>query len=469
VCHLNPNGNTGSNVVNINNDNGKKKRQFIIIGIIVVVLLILLIFILSRGGGSNNNVEDQKENIVLQWWGAFLEPEVVQPLIDEYNSLNQHVTIEYANKFRNSESFESEVTRYRDELNRVLRNGNQVEIPDIFTVESTWSGDYEQYVAAAPSNTYTVNSFASTFYGAVNTSFTQGDKVIGVPLWIDTFAVVYNKDLLAQASQNEPPTTWSAFKTLATQLTQRSRNNVIQSGLALGNSSNLSYSTDILLTMLMQNGVVIADQTGIPQFANSSATLNTLEFYKSFMSIESGTWSNSFNNESAAFLDGKVAMIIVPSYRYREILRFNQQYNIGLNIGVSEIPQVDGSAQKFNWADYWGNMVALDRPNSSESWKFLHWITQPEQLRKLNDNVNNVSGYFGILYPRSDMAQELAGDTYLRVFNSSLVDARSWYMVKGRDVEEELKTLINQNSINQSTIDRAQENISRLISNKGIF
>lgn len=451
------------------NDNKGRSKSipllFIIIGIVIVVIVIgLLLLLLGRGSG-----EEQRENVVLQWWGTFIDEEVMRPILDEYTAQNPNVTIEYANRIRSNESFEDEVVRYQDELNRVLREGNQVEIPDIFMVDSRWVGDYERY--AKTSNTYSSSEFSEVFYSAVSTNFVKNNQVYGAPLWIDNYAVVYNKDMLSSESLNTPPTIWSEFKTAAQRLTRRVGNNMTRAGFAAGTSSNISFSSDTLMILMLQNGVNLSGPTGIPTFSQNSDSLSALQFYKSFITdTSSPTWSTTIaSNDSSAFLDGEVAMIIVPSYRLREILRFNENNNIGLDIGVAPLPKIDSGDPDVNFANYWGNMVALNRPNGDESWRLLEWITQPEQLRKISEGVKDYYSYFGIIYPRSDMEEDLAGDEYLRVFNNSARNTRSWYMIKGLEVKGILDLIISGSSISQSVLESAEDDIIEAQSTQGVL
>src|SRR5690606_30772274 len=81
----------------------RRKPPFLLIGIVIVLLVVLvLLFLLissrARNNTPNNNQNNTGRNIILQWWGAYLDPDVVKPLIDEYQSLNPNVKIEYANK-----------------------------------------------------------------------------------------------------------------------------------------------------------------------------------------------------------------------------------------------------------------------------------------------------------------------------------------------------------------------------------
>lgn len=440
-----------------------RRKLFVIIGAVVVavVVVLLILMLLTRGSGST----PQKDKVVLQWWGAFLDTEVVQPLIDQYQAQNTNVTIEYANRFKSTEPYDDEVVRYQEDLNRVLSAGNQVEIPDIFMVDSTWVGDYEKFVKA--SNSYDITTYKNTFYDVVSTNFTQGNSIYGVPLWVDTYAVVYNKKLLSQASLSTPPTTWANFKTVAQQLTKRNGNTITQAGFAAGSATNTDYASSVYQILMLQNGVTLANSKGVPQFATDPDSLTALTFYKGFIDSSSGTWNKAMNNESAAFLDGEVAMIVVPSYRLREILAFNDKYSLGLEIGIAPMPQVDGSTTEYNFGTYWGNMVASNRPNSTEAWKFLKWMTESTQLQTLSDNVKEHNKYFGTISPRKDMNTELVSDEYLRVYNEDVLIAQSWYMIKGLGVTDLFNELIDQTSTSASQIETTQKDIIKLQSNQG--
>jgi ABC-type glycerol-3-phosphate transport system substrate-binding protein len=444
------------------------RRNLLVIAAIAIGLIVfLVILVASRSNNSNNQTPTTPTGpINLQWWGVFLEPEVIQPLIDEYEADNTNVNIEYANKWPGG-SFNEAANIYQSELNRVLRENDQVQIPDIFMVQNTWSGDYEKVTRASTS--YDYQTFSSTFYDAVVTDFTHDNKVYGVPLWIDTLAVLYNKDMLASIAASSPGTTWTSFKTQAQQLTKRTGNNITQAGLALGYGENVSFAPEVLYILLSQNGVEISDSDGSPIFSTSPETATTMQYYKSFIASTDGTWNDDFANDAAAFLEEKAAMIFATSYRYRDILKFNELYDINIDIGIAPIPQLEGSTLNVNWADYWGNMVALNRPNATAAWQFLRWLTQPEQLRKLHDAEKNRNEYFGTLFPRRDMAAELQTDPTLKVFNDALPNARSWYQVKGLQVEKEINDLLSEGTGTQSQIAATENAIQTLINQKGRF
>lgn len=450
----------------------KRKIPILLLIILGIILFLVLMFLLLRPNNTpTTQTPPSNQKITLQWWGVFMDSSVVKPLIDEYQSQNQNVTIEYADRWPEGK-YDTAADIYQKELNRVLRENDPVDIPDIFMVENTWAGDYEATSAASPVSGYDFDTFKSIFYPAVSTDF--GDEatksVYGVPLWIDTLAIIYNKDMLKANSVSEPPTDWVSFKTLAQGLTKRQGGEITQAGFGAGFGTNVTYATEIINLMMAQNGVELVNAQGLPVFGSDTDSVTAVQSYKDYLSSSTGTWNTSLKVDAASFLEGKLAMMATTSYKYRDIKTFNESYQLGIDIGISQFPQLQGQAQPLmNWASYWGLMVSKARPNSQAAWAFLKWLTQPEQLRKLNKNESDLNKQFGFLYPRTDMSQDQQTDENLKVFNASLPFAQSWDMVKGLEVKKEFIKLLDQGTSSQSTIVSTQNAIQTLISNKGVL
>lgn len=447
------------------------KRKFLIIGLIVfgvILLIILLLSLTSRNNNtSTNNTTNTTKNVSLQFRGAFLPAEAMESLISDYETLNPNVKIEYADKWPDG-SFKDASQIYKSEINRVLRENDSVNIPDIFMVNNSWVGDYEKYSKASTNMDYA--TFNSIFYPAASTDFANdGKNVYGVPLWMDTLAILYNKDILSSKSIQQPSTNWVEFKKQAQALTSKEGSTIKVAGFAAGNTSNVSFGFELANILLLQNGVQILNDQNQAVFGTYNEAAPAVQYFQSFQKDGNNTWNTAMQNDSAAFLESKVAMIAATSYRYRDILKYNKAYNINLNIGVSQIPQITGQSQDIiNFADYWGAMVSDSRGNAAYAWDFLKWLTQPEQLRKLSENIETATESFGLLYPRKDMAQILQTDPDLSVYNESLPYALSWYMVNGTKVREEFGNIINSSGLtNQSQVTQLQTSVQTIITNKG--
>ncbi len=451
------------------------KRSFpiflIVMAVAVVVLVIfsfLLLNSLGGGGGDNNNGNNGNNGnsntpVLLQWRGAFLESDVVQPLIEEYRLSNPNVTIEYSNEWEAEEDFESEARSYQLQLNTSLED--TLDAPDIFTIHNSWVGDYENI--AAPSTTYSAQSFSDTFYPAAVNDFAGSGVVYGAPLWMDTYAIVYNRDMLSAIGKTEPDANWNDFITTAEQLTSKTGNTIEQAGFAAGTVNNVDFFYELMLVIIRQNGARLNNDSRVPIFSTDPNTVSAVEFYNSFTGVNE-TWDDSFTNDSAAFLEEKVAMIFVPSWRLREIVRINESQNLGIDIGIATPPQVPGQeAEIINWADYWGVVVNNERSNAAAAWKFIAWLNEPEQQRKLHENIEQTNGYFGNLYTRQDMSEELVDHEYLSVYNRSLPFAESWYVVKGRLVRDLFKEEFESVTVSSSSLASLENEIKQLMNLKG--
>ncbi|MCA9378835.1 extracellular solute-binding protein [Candidatus Dojkabacteria bacterium] len=436
----------------------------------IINLFALLIVVTVLAGCTTtpetSQPDSQNQEITLQWWGVFLDESVVQPLLDDYHTLHPNITVDYANRWPGGE-WETGAALYQSELNRVLKENNPVVVPDIFMVDNSWAGNYEAYASSAPASVTDAATVAAAFYPAITSDFVNDTSVYGLPLWMDDLVILYNKSLLTAASVTSPPTNWVDFKSLAISLTKRDSGTITQAGFAAGVADNVTFGPELLNVLFLQNGVAITNSLGDVIFSADTDSVTALDFYKSF-SQSGGSWDASFENDALAFMQGKLAMLLSTSWRYADILRFNEKYKLNLNIGVAALPQLQGqNPPVINWATYWGNMVALGRPNKTAAWEFLQWITEPEQLRKLSQNVKSDRNFFGLLYPRQDMQQELASDQYLRTFNAGLPLAESWDMIDGLAVRSEFNKLIAKTSISQSSIADTENAIQRIISSKG--
>lgn len=434
-------------------------KTFLIIGLAAFVFV-------GCTGQSDDGGDPNTGPVVLQWWGVFWDEGVVESLIVEYQEANPNVKIEYANKWSGGDREIAEQL-YQDEINRSLRDSNVVEIPDIFMVKNTWLGEYVDYTAAAPVAVTDANTVRTAYYPAVSQDFIINGEVEALPLWIDVMAILYNRDLLNADSISAPASTWQDFRTQAKQLTKRNGAEITQAGFGAGTADNVSFDFELLNLLFLQNGVRMVNNQGNPTFSTSAFAEETVQFYQSFADSD-GSWSDDLEEDALEFTEGRLAMMVAPSWQYHDILYFNQLYNLGLDIGVAPVPQVQNQGERIDWATYWGNAVSEERPNVGEAWKFVNWLSQPAQLRKLRENEALNREFFGFLYPRADMQQDLLGDDYLSVYNNALPTAQSWLMVNGLEVKSIFAELI-ESAGTASNVATAENQVEEVFSNAGVF
>ncbi len=102
--------------------------------------------------------------------------------------------------------------------------------------------------------------YREAFVNVAGTDFIKNHHIYGIPLTVDTMALFYNEDLLANAGIAQPPTTWDEFKKDVERLTRIDEyNNIIQAGAALGTSENIYRAGDILAMLMLQSGCSIVN------------------------------------------------------------------------------------------------------------------------------------------------------------------------------------------------------------------
>ena len=113
-------------------------------------------------------------------------------------------------------------------------------------------------------------------------------------------------------------------------------------------------------------------------------------------------------------------MIIVPSWRIHEILAQNPD----LNFGVSTAPIIE---DQLTWGTFWAEGINSKSKNQEASAIFLKYLSQKETLEKFYDAASQVRA-FGEIYPRMDMAADLADNEYVAPYLADAPYAKGWYM-----------------------------------------
>ena len=213
-------------------------------------------------------------------WAVNDDEDVYDAILNDYHALHPNVTINYR-RLRSEE--------YENELVNALAEDRG---PDIFLVHNTWISKYLSKIQPMPlSTTVAVQTVVGTLKKEVtyvletdpsislrtykNTDpdavtrdtirtvdvSTKADthqyeqRIVAVPVSVDTLGMYVNKDLLNAAGIATIPTTWDAFQAAIPKLVkQDSQGNLLQAGAALGTAYNVDREPDILSVLMMQNG-----------------------------------------------------------------------------------------------------------------------------------------------------------------------------------------------------------------------
>ncbi len=398
--------------------------------------------------------------VTLKVWAVVDDVDVYQDLLTSYRVTHPNVQIEYR-RFRLEE--------YKDQLLNALAEDRG---PDVFLIHNTWTNEYMPKIVPMPRTIKTAyrtvsaglkkeltwelrteptlalidfkNQYADVTQHDllrtidVSTDTSKKDfqeKIMGVPVGVDTMALYYNKDLLNAAGIPTPPENWAQFSEQAKTLTKlNSEGDILQSAAGIGTANNVERSTDLLSLLMIQNGQTMEDDAGFPAFQKIPPALSrdtppsfqALQFYTDFANPDKDvyTWNETLPNSLETFVAGRAAFFFGYSYQY-DLIRARAPK---INLGLAKIPQIEGNPQK-NFANYWNWVVSKKSTNQDLAWNFLMQLTTPDVLQKVLDKAKRPSA-------RKSLLTAQLQDERVGVFAAQVLTATSWYRGKNSEAAE---------------------------------
>ena len=434
---------------------------------LIFALIILVLLTTTCFGCKQGNLAAYKElsePVTLKYWRGFDGEDDFAEIIAAYRQRHPNVNIEYK-KLRYEEYEQALLTGWADDQG-----------PDIFTIHNTWVGKYKDRIAPMPESIklpyvaeldnrtnktiradykqvqlMTLMEIKNKFADAVYQDVVRDDKVLGLPLSVDSLALFYNRTLLDNGQITKVPATWVELKEAVKRLTIKDETgSIVQSGIALGIGDNINRAADILALLMMQNGTQMAESAGgqatfnsvSPYIADKSFKpgVDALRFYTDFASPTKDvySWNSSMPEAVEAFIAGKVAMILGYAYQ----LPLIRSQGARLNIGVAEVPHInangsDALGSKINLASYWVETVAKKTKYQNYGWDFLAFATSEEAALKYLTKTKKPTALRALV-------DKQINDYALAPFVNQILTAKSWY--RGRDsqaMESIFKEMIN--------------------------
>ena len=416
--------------------------------------------------------------VTLNWWRVFDDTDTVAPAIDAFKKLHPNITVNYR-RLRFEE--------YEEELVNALAEDSG---PDILSLHNTWITKYQQKLLPSPASltlpfTFIKGSIKKEVVTelrkvpvlspqAVRNQYLDvvgndvirpeivtpneppQEKIIALPLSVDTLALYYNRDLLNASGIPEPARVWSALQEQVKRLTKTQSSAILQAGVALGTSVNVPRATDILSLLMMQNGAEMTDDRGFATFDRIPAHLNdrqvapadeALAFYTDFANPakEVYTWNATLPDALELFIQGRLAYFFGYSY-HLPLIRARAPK---LRFGVTRMPQIEENPE-VNFANYWVEAVTKKTKNPNEAWGFLQFLAEEKQVREYLTRAGRPPALRALI-------PEWSEDANLGIFTQQLLTAKSWYRgLNPAGAERIINEMID-------TVARGEEEIPRVI------
>jgi len=419
------------------------KRVAIILVILLMVGLLWTYFNCApfRSCPWSRSVTDKSaKKVTLTFYGARDSKENWEKVIAKfkaYEKANRNLDVNVEYKQLDSDNYEYLIY---DSL--VNKKG-----PNIFMMFNSWLPKYQQRIVEMPSGIMTVDQFEKNFVPVAKTDLVSDGKIYSLPLYIDTPALYYNKDMLFNAGLTKTPENWDQFVDAVETLTQLDKDGkIIRSGAALGGSKYVNRSQDVLMLMVMQNNTMSKDTRGnLVSFRTDEAS-RAVKLYTGFADSSNRYYSWDYDNQIYsidAFVEGKAAMSVNYSY---DLANIDKKTGGNLNYGVAMMPQKYKDS-KTNYANYWTPVVAKGADCTKEegvtascellSWDFVSFAAMPDNARIYLESTNRPAAQL-------DLIQEQMGEdgSKLAPFAEQALTAKSWSNPNNEKTDEVLQDMI---------------------------
>lgn len=418
----------------------------------ILPLFLIFAFLLTSGAScKKQTMEETVEPVTLNYWRVFDGSDDFAEIIAKYNAQHPYVKINYRK------------LRYEEYENALLEALAEDRGPDIFSIHNSWVRKYESKIEPMPLETNmvipveqgavrteiipekvvnkspTLRDVKQSFVDVVYSDVVINDKVYGLPLSVDTLAMYYNQDLFDQAGVTEIPKYWNRdFQQTVKKLTKQDlKGNILQSGVALGESENIERYSDILAILMMQNGATMMNENGqvlfhtIPEVFKSQGYnpgLMALRFYSDFANPvkEVYCWNAEMDDSIDMFTSGKLAIMFGYSYHLPTIKTIAPK----LNFLVEPLPQIEGATIPTNMANYWVETVSKKSENKNEAWDFIKFMAKAENVESYLEKTNKPTALRSLINSQKE-------DLEIGVFADQLLTAKSWYRGKNPVLAEE--------------------------------
>ncbi len=390
----------------------------------VFVFLGVLIFsgaikLPSKGGG-----DAQITTGVIKIWGT-VSKKNLSAAISFLNNQNPNTVIIYEEK---------DPRTYSDDLLNAFAFGG---VPDLFLLSQDLIITYEDKIISIPFDSFPERTFNDTYIRAADV-FKRQTGFLGFPIFSDPLVMYYNQDLLESENFTVPPKYWKDLLEYVPRLTKKNDAlQILTSGVALGEFSNIKNAKEIFLAMNLQlnNPIVVFDlEKGyIPVLKEASdvsarPAIQSLNFFNEFSNPVKSvySWNKSKPNSQNAFIAGDLAIYFGLSSEFRNI----EQKNPNLNFDVAMIPQVEELSNKITYADVYALAIPKNTTNAQMA------LSVAANLAN-GANTAAIVGSSGFAPMRRDLVGSPGGNTSNIVFYNSALNSRSWF-----DFNDEMTTNI---------------------------
>lgn len=322
--------------------------------------------------------------------------------------------------------------------------------PDVIYIGSRWIPALADLGAIVPLDQYVSDAKRSLYFDSVWDSVTYNGQVWGVVRAMSTKAVLYNKDVFAQAGV-VVPTNWDEL--LAAARTISETTNV--AGFGLPANPFVSTVTE-WQNFLFANGASIVDPDSLAATINSPAAVHAFEYYFRDLAAYAQAAPTEWRREDLIrlFSAGQIAMYT------DHIHSATQAQASGVNVGIFQLPGGPSGTQPFATVLVTDSMaIPAQSRNQALAVEFIEYMTSPEQQL-----VWDLSQ--GFIPP---MHEEAEADAFQHGFWPQYIEAAQYGVPEAVDIldweatQDAILTAIHRYMLGQGTSQQVLDQAARTI------
>lgn len=411
------------------------KTNIIIAGVLVVVTLIMVVVFFGFGLKP-----PKPEEAIIEFWGIEKE-EVWRDLISKFKEKYPHIMLNY--KTIDLDLYEENL------INRLAENRG----PDVFMLKNSWIIKHKDKIFPLPQDyfDFSTTKFKKTFVDDTSSKLiTNEGEILGLPLFVDTLVLFYNKDMFNNAGIAEAPRNWDEVTEISKRLTTKTTaGDIIKSGLAVGTFQNVANALEILSSIILQQGDAIINTEGQVSITQRSA--EAIRFYTSFADQTQKTysWSGRFENSITALAEENAAM----AFGFTEDIDRIRKRNPHINLGIAPFPQLKNTSIQTTYGKYFFPTVSKLSPHKGPAWQFVLFAASKEAADIYTQNTK-------LAPSRRDLISVGTKSEELDVFYRKALIARSWTIPDENAVSKIFKDAVDSTASRAITSQQAASRIT---------
>jgi arabinogalactan oligomer/maltooligosaccharide transport system substrate-binding protein len=339
-----------------------KLRRLLKMKKVMFSLMLVAVLVAALGAFSA-----QAQEVSLTYWDTMNDQErpVMQGIIDACaEELGYSVSVEYV-------PFADAQNKYRT----AAQAGNA---PDILRTEIAWGPEFAALGFLAELSEFVTEEEIAQYLAAPFAYNTWGGGIWGLPQVTDAPALMYNKELLAEAGYDAPPATMEELKEVALAVAANGKKGIMPPAGAY-----------FFQPFMWAFGGGLIDAETLEILIDSQGTYDAFAYLQDL--IDSGAMDanfdapNQYTNNMNAFKEGNAAMIINGPWATSDVLS-GPAFADPDNLGIAPIPA--GPAGQGSPVGGHGYTIYAGSPFVPEALELIRCLNRPENQATLAKELN---------------------------------------------------------------------------------